>query len=88
MIRKKLIDAISIVVLCIALLLLAGYLIRSAIRNEAQKAKTEMVEKVKTIKIDDTSAAKSVAKSIHKFRTFKAKVKSELKSLDSADTAK
>jgi len=86
MTRKKIIDIISIVVLCISVLFLAGYFIKKTIRNEATKAKTEMIEKVKTIKIDDTTAAKSVAKTLHKFKTFKAKVKSEMKSLDSADS--
>ena len=65
------------------------FIIIGIIKNEATKAKTELVEKVETVKnFNDSAAALSLAKTIHKFTSFKNKVKDELKKLDSSDSGR
>jgi len=90
--KKKMPFITTAIIFFIALLFistLAAVLIKKYVEHEATKAKTELVDKVKSVKnIDDTTAAKSVAKAIHKVTSFKDKVKSELKSLDSTDSIK
>ena len=80
----------GIAVLCILLILIIFFItkeiIKRDIKGEAQRAKTELIEK--TVNFNDTAAAKVVATTIHKFSAFKDKVKKELKTLDSTDTAK
>jgi uncharacterized membrane protein len=86
---QKIVSAIAIIVLVVAILFLAAFLIRTAVHNEAQKAKTELIEKAKKVEnFNDSAAAKNIAKTIHKFKTFKNKVKNELKTLDSTDDSK
>ena len=81
---------IGITVLCFLFMVFIAVVIKKAVTHEAQKAKTEMVEKVKTTINDSTAdkAALITAKTIHGLKTFKDKIKRDLKSLDSADTAK
>jgi len=81
----KILVMLSIVVL---VALLTVYILKVTVKNELTKSKTELVEKVKAVDFNDTAAAKSVAKTIHKFKSFKDKVKSELKDLDSTDSLK
>jgi len=89
-IPMKIIKMAGIAVLCILLILIIFFItkeiIKRDIKGEAQRAKTELIEK--TVNFNDTAAAKVVATTIHKFSAFKDKVKKELKTLDSTDTAK
>ena len=82
-IPTKLIKIVEIVVLCGALMFLVFFVTTKIVKMEAQRAKTELIEK--TVNFNDTAAAKVVAKTIYKFSAFKDKVKKELKTLDSAD---
>jgi hypothetical protein len=83
---QKIVSGIAIAVLIVAIVFLTAFLIQRAVHNEAQKAKTELVEKLKKVdNFNDSAAAKKVAKTIHKFKSFKNKVKGELKALDSTD---
>lgn len=86
--KNKILIVISTIAFCLLMILLCLYVVKITIKKETNKAKTELVEKVKSANINDSIVAKSVAKSIHKFTSFKNKVKKDLKDLDSADTVR
>jgi capsular polysaccharide biosynthesis protein len=86
--KNKILIVIATIAFCLLMILLCLYVVKITVKKEANKAKTELVEKVKSANINDSTVAKSVAKTIHKFAAFKNKVKNDLKDLDSADSVK
>jgi hypothetical protein len=84
--KKKMLIVITTVTFCLFIVLLCLYVVKITVKNEATKAKTELIQKVKATNFNDSAAAKSVAKTIHKFTSFKNKVKRDLKDLDSTDS--
>jgi len=84
-------NAVKIGLIIISILLLIGlcyFFITKAISNEAHKAKTELIQKAKAVDFNEDSAASKVAGAIHKFSSFKNKVRNKLDSLNIADTSK
>ena len=86
--NKRVLGTVGAIIPCIILILLTLYIVEKTIKNEATKAKTEIIQKVKAANFNDSIAANHVAKTIHKFTSFKNKVKRDLKDLNSADTIK
>lgn len=85
--KKGIVQFIIIAVVVIAVLIGCYFFIRMAIKSEASKAKTEMIQKVKSVNFNEDSAALKVAKTIHKFTSFRLKVKGDLKTLNDADSS-
>lgn len=86
--KKGIFQLIIIAVILIAVLIGCYFFFKMAIKSEASKAKTEMIQKVKSVNFNEDSAALKVAKTIHKFTSFKSKVKGDLKALNDADSIK
>jgi hypothetical protein len=83
---QKVASLIAILALVVSVFLLTAFFIKNAVHSEAQKTKTEVVERVKSLGAD--SMAKSVAKALHAVSSFKTKVKKEFNKLDSLDTVR
>lgn len=86
--KKGILQIAIIAVILIAILIGCYFFVRMAIKSEASKVKTEMIQKVKSANFNEDSAALKVAKTIHKFTSFKSKVTGNLKALNDADSSK
>ena len=86
--KKGVLQIVIIVAILVAILIGCFFFVKMAIKSEASKAKTEMIQKVKAVNFDEDSAALKVAKTIHKFTSFRSKVKGDLKTLNDADSIK
>ena len=85
--KKGILQLIIFVVAIIAVLIGCYFFIRMAIKSEASKAKTEMIQKVKSVNFNEDSVALKIAKTIHKITSFRSKVKGDLDSLNDADSS-
>ena len=89
----RLFKIFGIIIISGIVLFLTVCIIKEVIKREAvqeiKKAKIEVVEKVKTVEnFNDSAAAEVLATTIHKFSSFKDKVKNKLDSLNKIDSLK